>query len=206
MNVTTTWNRADIEQIYAALKVNVGYLYKDVFFFRTDDTQEDLLLQYFRPLVGDAGGACALGLIRSIVASSYEQYPAHCSKFLLDNTTETGNLVPAIVMASALFKEKHASKALAVIAHELGHVVAGDILPDRAVEKGSEQDLLNEKAADLFAVAILGTNDNVVELLSHILMQYSSPEAKAEAEKQQIPQEKLDIAISHVSARLANVQ
>lgn len=200
------WNRADIEAVRDALKVNSAFLYKDIFFFQTSEDSPDVLLQYLHTIAVPAGGACAAALVRKVIETANVDHPAQMSQFFLEHSKDDGKLVPAVVITSKILQDKHDDKSLAIIAHEIGHIMAGDILPENAVEKYTDAHLTNELAADSFAVAVLGDNAQVVTLMSHVYARASSPEAVASVLDYEGAMQEYEISVSHLKARLENVQ
>lgn len=175
MLTNTVWNKQDIENIISILSDHSAIVYKDLIFINAFSDESDILQQYLTPIAGQAGGASAIALRRSIIASSNAQYPAEISRFVLSNSKETDDIVPVIVIIRALFKEKHRNRLPFIIAHELSHVLDNDHMPEQALTQGSQEDLTREIKADKFANDLLGSTDGGIDTISFILEQVKDP-------------------------------
>lgn len=197
--MNTIWTKEDINNVVAAFECNDFVHLKGITFLKITPGSEDLLIQFMQPIVEQSGGACATGLVRSIVASSYEQIPCNGTKFILDHSKDNGRIVPIVSVTSALFGEKHCGRIGFVIAHEIGHILNGDLELGNETVLGSPEYLANELRADQFAIAVTGTKKGAKQTLGHMYAQVTNPVRVA---MMNIPAETLESVTALIKARL----
>lgn len=78
-------------------------------------------------------------------------------------------MVPAVVFINAPKKEEKQSLFQFAIAHEIGHVLNGDILPENATTSDTDLGREHERLADAFANELMGSNEAGIELLEIFL-------------------------------------
>jgi hypothetical protein len=197
--MNTIWTKEDINTVVAAFEGNDFVHLKGITFLKITPGSPDLLIQFMQSIVEQSGGACATGLVRSIVASSQEQAPCFGTQFILEHSEDNGRIVPIVSITSALFGEKHSDRLGFVIAHEIGHILNGDIELGNETVMGTPEYLANELRADQFAVAIMGTKEGAKETLGHMYAQVTNPVRVA---MMNIPAETLASVTALIKARL----
>lgn len=162
------WNKFDILHIAASLKTRAIFLYKGIFFMNVS-IREDNLSAYLRTMVQEAGGGMCTMLSREILKNSFAQFPCPSCEFVLKNSDKDTVMVPAVVFINAPKKEEKQSLFQFAIAHEIGHVLNGDILPENATTSDTDLGREHERLADAFANELMGSNEAGIELLEIFL-------------------------------------
>lgn len=194
------WTKEDIARVIDAFGDTNDFInFNGVSFIKISMDSPDPLIQYLLPLCVMAGGACASGLVRSIIASSYEQFPSIGTKFILDNSEDNGKLVPTIHFLAPLLKEKNRPVLEFIIAHELAHILNGDIDPGNEAEQNTPVYRERERRADAFAIDLLGTNVGGLAYLTKMRDNLSDPNKIAEAG---LPPDNAKLAVDQIQVRI----
>jgi Zn-dependent peptidase ImmA (M78 family) len=119
------------------------------------------------------------------------------TSFILQNSVDDGSLVPVIHVLEPLFKEKHRQRLEFILAHEIAHIVNGDILVNHIPGTPVYRD--NERRADASAISLLGTNEGGLAYLTHMHACLTDPEKVAQLGTLQ---EDLTLAIEQIKERI----
>lgn len=164
------WIKNDIDMVIDILQCKHVTKHNGVFFINVKWTEsEDYLKNEFAGIVEDSGGAGAFSIYRSKMEALTEHRDSPMADYLLVNSASDDETVKCIVIDNRIFEEEDRDFLEFIMAHEIGHIVAGDLDPIPGTVLSDAEMLAGEKAADAFAKQLLGTGEGGKKVLNHFL-------------------------------------
>jgi hypothetical protein len=162
------WNSQDYIVVAETLKSNDAMIHKGIFFLKTSKETTDKLLQYLYPINEEAQGANSTALDRSILENHHRDFPSTIIQFLLEHSPADKPLIEVVVFNADIFQGVLRKYLNFIVSHELAHILADHLNPEKIMPYGSEGYLAKELEADQFAIEIDGTNVNAIEFLTRV--------------------------------------
>lgn len=171
------WTKEELNGVIGHLLTSPFLIeYKGISFFRAHHAESDPLMQYLYGNAALGGGAVSSLISRPIIDSSNKINPSPVSVAVLENTTEEQTVYFVTVMDCFFAANASLDVLKFIIAHEIHHVLAGDLSLNNQVELNSPAYIAREIASDKFAVELLGTNIGAFAVLENSIRFMESPE------------------------------